>query len=76
VEEDEMIPIDTARALTQERHHQLRRDAERCRLVAALPAGPGRLQRLAFLVAGWGRRPAVVSGRPVVAAPAYEPSAT
>jgi hypothetical protein len=71
-----MIPIDMARVLTQERHRELRRDAARCRLVAALPAGPGRVQRFAFLVAGWGRRPAVVSGRPVVAAPAYMPSAT
>jgi len=71
-----MIPVDTARALTRQRYLELLRDAERGRLIAALPAGPGRLQRFAFRIAGWGRRPAVVSGRPVAAAPACEPSAT
>jgi hypothetical protein len=71
-----MIPVDMARALTQDRHQELVRDAGRCRLIAALPAGPGLVQRFAFRVAGWGRRPAVVSGRSVAAAPAYLPSAS
>jgi hypothetical protein len=71
-----MIPVNTARVLTQERHRELLSDAGRCRLIAALPAGPGLLQRFAFRAAGWGRRPAVVSGRPVAATPAYLPSAT
>jgi hypothetical protein len=30
-----MIPVDTARALTQQRHRELVRDAERCRVIAA-----------------------------------------
>jgi hypothetical protein len=68
-----MVPVDKACALTQERRQELQ-EAGRSR-PAALPAGPGLLQRFALRVAGWGRRPAVVAGRPAVAAPAYEPSA-
>jgi hypothetical protein len=70
-----MIPVDMARTLTHDRHQEMLRDAERRRLIAALPAGPGPLQRFAFRVVGWGRRPAVVSGRPVAAAPTCQPSA-
>jgi hypothetical protein len=70
-----MIPVDMARTLTQDRHKEMLRDADRRRLLAALPAGPGLVQRFALRAAGWGRRPAVVSGRPVAAAPTYEPSA-
>jgi hypothetical protein len=57
-----------ARVLTQGRHRELLRDAERRRLMPALPAGPGRLERFAFRVAGLGRQRTVWSGRPVAAA--------
>ena len=40
-----MVPICMARVLADGRHQELLADAERCRLVAALPAGPGTLQR-------------------------------
>jgi len=43
-----MIPI----------HQELPAKAESRRLVAAPPADPGTIQRLALRVAGWGRRPA------------------
>jgi hypothetical protein len=62
-----MIPIYLAQELLA--------GAERRRLIAALPAGPGTLQRLGLRVAGWGRRPAVVRG-PAAAGPrAYGPLA-
>jgi hypothetical protein len=70
-----MIPINVARDLADGRYQDLLAEAGRRRLIAALPAEPGLLQRFAFRAAGWGRRRAVVSGRPVTAAPAYEPSA-
>jgi hypothetical protein len=70
-----MIPIYKARGLADGRHQELLADAERHRLVAALPAGPGALQRLALRAAGWGRRPAVAP-RPAALLPrAYRPSA-
>jgi hypothetical protein len=70
-----MIPIHMARGLADGRHQELLAEAERRRLIAAVPAGPGAVQRLALLVAGWGRRPAVVR-RPAAPAPrAYGPLA-
>jgi len=70
-----MVPIYMARGLADGRRQELLAGAERSRLVAALPAGPGASQRFALRVADWGRRPAVV-GRPAVVAPrAYGPLA-
>jgi hypothetical protein len=67
-----MVPIYLARGLADGRHQELLAEAERHRLVAALP---GTLQRLALRVAGWGRRPAVAP-RPAALLPrAYRPSA-
>lgn len=57
-----MIPIYMARGLADGRCQELLAGAERHRLRAALPAGPGTLQRLALRVAGWERRPAVAPG--------------
>jgi len=54
-----MIPIYMARGLADGRHQELLAEAERHRMTAALPAGPGTIQRLALRVAGWERRPAV-----------------
>ena len=69
-----MIPI-VARGLADGRHQELLAGTERRRLVAALPAGPGTIQRFALRVAGWGRRPAVAP-RPAALLPrAYRPSA-
>jgi hypothetical protein len=70
-----MVPVYMARGLADGRHQELLAETERHRLVAALPAGPGTLQRLALRVAGWGRRPAVAP-RPAALLPrAYRPSA-
>jgi hypothetical protein len=70
-----MIPMYKARGLADGRHQELLAEAERRRLVAALPAGPGALQRLFLRVAGWGRRPEVAH-RPAALLPwAYRPSA-
>jgi len=70
-----MVPICMARGLADGRHRELLAYAERRRLVAALAAGPGTLQRFAFRVAGRGRRPAAVR-RPAAAGPrAYGPLA-
>jgi hypothetical protein len=70
-----MIPIQMARGLADGRHQELLAEAERRRLIAAVPAGPGAVQRLALRVAGWGRRPAVIR-RPAAPAPrAYGPLA-
>jgi hypothetical protein len=70
-----MVPIYMARGLADGRRQALFAEAERCRLVAAVPAGPGAVQRFALRVAGWGRRPAVVR-RPAALAPrAYGPLA-
>jgi hypothetical protein len=63
-----MVPIYTARGLADGRHRELLAEAERRRLVAAVPAGPGAVQRFALWVAGWGRRPAVAR-RPAAVAP-------
>ncbi|MFY9931572.1 MAG: hypothetical protein WAK82_26575 [Streptosporangiaceae bacterium] len=70
-----MTPTYKARVLADRRHQELLAEAERRRLIAALPAGPGTLQRLGLRVAGWGRRPAVAH-RPAALLPwAYRPSA-
>lgn len=63
-----MVPIYMAQGLADGRHQEMPAGAERRRLAAALPAGPGLVQRFALRVAGWGRRPAVVR-RPAAAAP-------
>jgi hypothetical protein len=64
-----------ARGLADGRHKELPAEAERRRLIAAVPAGPGAVQRFALRVAGWGRRPAAVR-RPAALAPrAYGPLA-
>jgi hypothetical protein len=70
-----MIPISKARGLADGRHQELLAEAERHRLIAALPAGPGTLQRLALQVAGWGRRPAVAPRLAALLPRAYRPSA-
>ena len=66
-----MAPIYMACGLADGRHQELLAEAERRRLIAALPAGPGTVRRFALRVAGWGRRPAVAH-RP--AAPASRAS--
>jgi len=53
-----MTPI-VARGLADGRHQEPLAEAERHRLIAALPAGSGPLRRFALQVAGGGRRPAV-----------------
>jgi hypothetical protein len=63
-----MAPIYMARGLADGRRQELLAGAERRRLVAALPAWPGAIQRFALRVAGWERRPAVVR-RPAAVAP-------
>jgi hypothetical protein len=63
-----MVPINMARGLADDRRQGLFAEAERRRLIAAVPAGPGAVQRFALRVAGWGRRPAVVR-RPAALAP-------
>ena len=57
-----MVPIYMARGLADGRHQELLAEAERRRLIAAVPAGPGALQRFALRVVGWGRR--AVARRP------------
>jgi hypothetical protein len=70
-----MVPIYVARGLADGRHKELPAEAERRRLIAAVPAGPGAVQRFALRVAGWGRRPTAVR-RPAALAPrAYGPLA-
>jgi len=70
-----MVPIYMARGLADGRHRELLAAAERRRLIAAVPAGPGAVQRFALRVAGRGRRPAVAR-RPAALAPrAYGPLA-
>ena len=58
-----MIPITMARGLMDDRRQGLLAEAERRRLIAAAPAGPGAVQRFALRVAGWGRRPATLAPR-------------
>jgi len=70
-----MVPIYMARGLADGRRQALLAEAERCRLVASLLAGPGAIQRFALRVAGWGRRPAVVCRSAAVAPRAYGPLA-
>jgi len=70
-----MVPVYVARGLADGRHQELLAEAERRRLIAAVPAGPGAVQRFAPRVAGRGRRPAVAR-RPAALAPrAYGPLA-
>jgi hypothetical protein len=70
-----VVPIYVARGLADGRHQELLAEAERRRLIAAVPAGPGAVQRFALRVAGRGRRPAVAR-RPAALAPrAYGPLA-
>jgi hypothetical protein len=66
-----MVPIYMARGLAEGRHQELLAEAERRRLIAAVPAGPGAVQRFALRVAGWGRRPAVVRPAAAVAPRTY-----
>jgi hypothetical protein len=54
-----MVPINMARGLANDRRRELLAEAERRRLIAAVPAGPGAVQRFALRAAGRGRRPAV-----------------
>jgi len=70
-----MVPVYIARGLADGRHQELPAEAQRRRLIAAVPAGPGAVQRFALRVAGRGRRPAVAR-RPAALAPrAYGPLA-
>jgi hypothetical protein len=70
-----MAPIHVARGLADGRHQELPAEAERRRLIAAVPARPGAVQRFAPRVAGRGRRP-TVARRPAALAPrAYGPLA-
>ena len=71
-----MTPICVARNLADDRIRELHAEADRRRVLAALPRESGLLQRFALRVAGWGRRPVVVTGHPAVVRSAYEPSAT
>ena len=69
-----MIPI-VAHGLPGGRHQALLAEAERHRLIAALPAGPGTLQRFALQATGRGQQPAVAP-RPAALLPrSYRPSA-
>jgi hypothetical protein len=43
-----MVPIYAARGLADGRHQELLAAAERRRLIAAVPAGPGAVQRFAI----------------------------
>ena len=62
-----MVPVYVARGLADGRHQELLAEAERRRLIAAVPAGPGAVQRFALRVAGRGRRPAVARRAAVLA---------
>jgi hypothetical protein len=67
LKEDPMMPIYMARDLAEGRHQDLLAEAQRRRLLAAVPRRPGLLRRFALQAAGWGRRPAVTAGRPAAA---------
>ena len=67
-----MVPICMARGLADGRRQELLAEAERRRLVAALPGG---LQRFFLRAPGRGRRPAVVRQPAAVAPRAYGPLA-
>ena len=71
-----MVPIYVARGLADGRHQELLAEAERRRLIAAVPAGLGAVQRFALRVAGRGRRPAVGRRPAALALRAYGPLAT
>ena len=70
-----MVPIYVARGLADGRHQELLAEAERRRLIAAVPAGPGAVQRFALRVAGQGRGRRWPGGRPPPAPRAYGPLA-
>ena len=70
-----MVPVYMARGLADGRHQELLAEAERRRLIAAVPAGPGAVQRFALRVAGRGRRPAVAPSPAALLPRAYRPSA-
>ena len=69
-----MIPI-VARGRAGGRHQALLAEAERHRLIAALPAGPGTLQRFALQAACGGQQPAVAPGPAALLPRSYRPSA-
>ena len=69
-----MIPI-VAHGLAGGRHRELLAEAERHRLIAALPAGPGTLQRFAVREAGGAQRPTVAPGPAALLPRSYRPSA-
>ena len=58
-----MVAVYVARGLADGRHQELLAEAQRRRLIAAVPAGPGAVQRFALRVAGRGRRPAALAPR-------------
>ena len=70
-----MVPIYMARGLADGRHQELLAEAERHRLIAALPAGPGTLQRFALRGAGGTQRPTVAPGPAALLPRSYRPSA-
>jgi hypothetical protein len=70
-----MVPIYLARGLAVGGHQELLAEAERRRLIAAVPAGPGTVQRSALRVAGWVRQPAVVRRSAALEQRAYGPLA-
>jgi hypothetical protein len=70
-----MIPIYMARDLAEGRHQDLLAEAQHRRLLAAVPRQPGLLQRFALQLAGRGRRPAVIAGRPAAASAYGTPAA-
>jgi len=70
-----MVPIYMVRGLADGRRQELLAEEEFRRLAAALPGGPGAIQRFALRVAGWGWRPAVVRRPAAVAPRAYGPLA-
>jgi len=70
-----MVPIYMARGLADGRHQELLAEAERHRLIAALPAGPGTLQRFALRGGGGEQRPAVAPGTAALLPRSYRPSA-
>jgi hypothetical protein len=70
-----MIPI-VARGLADSRHQELLAEAERHRLIAALSAGPGTLQRFAHRGASGRQRPTVSPGPAALLPRSCRPSAT
>jgi len=57
---------DMAFVVAKQQQRELGQVAKRRRPLSASAARPGPLQRLAARAAGWGRRPALISGRLVV----------